>query len=214
MLTIHRARVVRRTPEGEPLPGHALVVDGDRIAAIGPYEELLAEYGGRARVREWDGELTPGRHEPGARTLLESVYHPDDPYEVDELGSAPLTGEAVAALEMTDTRWGQSARRALQKLLATGTTGLTGPFTRPRVRTVVSRSGLRVLPPGGPAAPPPLTPGARADFAVFAAPDTSAPRAAAPDTPGGEPGTPDTPRGERARCLATVIAGRLVHRRA
>ncbi|MFI1951915.1 imidazolonepropionase-like domain-containing protein [Streptomyces xinghaiensis] len=194
MLTIHRARLVRRTPGGEPLPGHALVVDGDRIAAIGPYEELLGEYGGRARVREWDGELTPGRHESGARTLLESVYHPDDPYEVDELGSAPLTGEAVAALEMTDTRWGQSARRALQKLLATGTTGLTGPFTRPRVRTVVSRSGLRVLPPGGPAAPPPLTPGGRADFAVFAG--------------------PDTPGGEYARCLVTVIAGRLVHRRA
>ncbi|KNE80720.1 MULTISPECIES: imidazolonepropionase-like domain-containing protein [Streptomyces] len=204
MLTIHRARVVRRTPEGEPLPGHALVVDGDRIAAIGPYEELLGEYGGRARVREWDGELTPGRHEPGARTLLESVYHPDDPYEVDELGSAPLTGEAVAALEMTDTRWGQSARRALQKLLATGTTGLTGPFTRPRVRTVVSRTGLRVLAPGGPAAPPPLTPGGRADFAVFAG----------PDTPGGEPGTPGAPGGEPARCLATVVAGRLVHRRA
>ncbi|WP_043264955.1 hypothetical protein [Streptomyces sp. CT34] len=182
MLTLHRVRAVRLAEGGAPAPGHAVVVDGARLAAIGPYEELLAAYGERARIREWDGVLTPGRYEPDGAALLEATYHPD-PREVAELGSEPLTGVALAALDMPDTRWGASARRGLQRLLATGTTALTGPFTRPAVRTAVQRSGLEELP--GPR-PRPLTAGGPANFAIFA-----------PD------GT----------CLATVIASRLVHRR-
>ncbi|QHC20372.1 imidazolonepropionase-like domain-containing protein [Streptomyces sp. GS7] len=195
MLTLHRVRAVRFAEGGEPAPGHAVVVDGARLAAIGPYEELLAAYGmgvppaqakpgawGRARVREWDGVLTPGRHEPDGAAFLEATYHPD-PREAAELGSEPLTGAALAALDMPETRWGASARRGLQRLLATGTTSLTGPFARPAVRTAVRRSGIEELP--GPR-PLPLAAGGPANFAIFA-----------PD------GT----------CLATVIAGRLVHRR-
>ncbi|WP_414505978.1 hypothetical protein [Streptomyces sp. NEAU-L66] len=182
MLTLHRVRGVRLSHEGEPAPGHAVVVDGARIAAIGPYEELWAAYGDRARVREWDGVLTPGRYEPKGAALLEAAYHPD-PREADELGSEPVTGEALAALGMTETRWGAGARRGLQRLLATGTTALTGPFTRPAVRTAVQRSGL-AEPPGG--RPRELTVGGAADFAVFA---------------------------EDGSCLATVLAGRLVYRR-
>ncbi|WP_030262558.1 imidazolonepropionase-like domain-containing protein [Streptomyces violens] len=160
MLTIHRVRAV----EGSSTPGaeaDAVVVDGARIAAIGPYEELYAAYGDRARVREWpDAVLIPGRHEPDGASLLESAYHPD-PREADSLGTEPLTGAALAALDMSETRWGASARRGLQRLLATGVTSLSGPFARPSVRTAVSRSGLR-------AQPVPLAPGAPADFAVFA----------------------------------------------
>ncbi|MEU8685907.1 hypothetical protein [Streptomyces sp. NPDC048611] len=182
MLTLHRVRGVRTGPDGEPVPGHAVVVDGARIAAIGPYEELLAAYGDRARVREWDGVLTPGRHEPDGAALLEGAYQPD-PREADELGSEPVTGAALAALDMTETRWGAGARRGLQRLLAAGTTSLTGPFTRPAVRTAVRRSGL-AEPPGG--RPRTLTAGGPADFAVLAA-------------DGG--------------CLATVLGGRLVYRR-
>ncbi|MEU5302004.1 imidazolonepropionase-like domain-containing protein [Streptomyces noursei] len=201
MLTLHRVRAVRlapaEDPEGaEPLPGYAVVVDGDRLAAVGPYEELLAAYGDRARIREWDGTLTPGRHEPDGAALLEATYHPD-PREAAELGTEPLTGAALAALPMTEVRWGASARRGLQRLLALGTTTLAGPFTHPAVRTAVQRSGIRQTPrtprpsparAGGAAEAPShsLAPGAPADFAVFA-PDGS--------------------------CLATVLAGRLVHRR-
>ncbi|WP_438487335.1 imidazolonepropionase-like domain-containing protein [Streptomyces sp. S186] len=232
MLTLHRVRAVRltRTEDTEPLPGYAVLVDGDRLAAIGPYEELLATYGTDAhgtdaygmgapsaggeappvgaepgarpslRVREWDGILTPGRHEPNGAALLEAAYHPD-PREAAELGTEPLTGAALAALPMTETRWGASARRGLQRLLAAGTTTLAGPFTHPAVRAAVQRSGLRqtnhperadhpesaeASPSASPSASPALAPGARADFAVFA-----------PD------GT----------CLATVLSGRLVHRR-
>ncbi|MFH8345859.1 imidazolonepropionase-like domain-containing protein [Streptomyces sp. NPDC018045] len=162
MLTIHRVHGVRRAPDGAPEPGHAVVVSGDRVEATGPYEELAERYGDRARVRDWDGTLTPGRHEPDGTALLEAAYHPD-PREAGDLGTAPLTGDALAALGMTDTRWGASARRGIQRLLAIGTTSLSGPFTRPAVRTAVARSGLRE--PSGPRA---LAPGAPADFAVFA----------------------------------------------
>ncbi|MEW9519601.1 imidazolonepropionase-like domain-containing protein [Streptomyces tubercidicus] len=195
MLTLHHVRGVRPGHAGEPLAGYAVVVDGARIAAIGPYEELRAAHGigvppgraqsrawGRARVREWDGVLTPGRYEPAGAALLEAAYHPD-PREAEELGSEPITGEALAALGMTETRWGASARRGVQRLLAVGTTALSGPFTRPAVRTAVQRSGL-AEPPGG--RPRALTVGGAADFAVFA---------------------------EDGSCLATVLAGRLVYRR-
>ncbi|MEV0261018.1 hypothetical protein AB0I49_06680 [Streptomyces sp. NPDC050617] len=187
MLTIHRARRVRGAEGGDPGPGaeaDAVLVSGDRIADIGPYERLRAEHGERARVREWDGVLAPGRYEPDAAAFLEAAYHPD-PREAGELGTEPVTGEALAALAMTDVRWGGSARRGLQRLLAAGTTALTGPFERAPVRKAVERSGLRVL-----SAPPPasggLSVGGPADFAVFA---------------------------EDGSALATVLGGRLVHRR-
>ncbi|MGW7573504.1 hypothetical protein [Streptomyces sp. NPDC054765] len=187
MLTIHRARAVRpvvdRPDHDRPDDaGHAVVVMGDRLAAVGPFDELFAEYGARARVREWDGVLTPGRYEPDAAALLEAAYHPD-PREADTLGSEPVTGAALAALGMTEARWGASARRGLQRLMAGGTTALTGPFARPAVRTVVERSGLQEL---GGRIPRALVPGGPARFAVLAA-DGSA--------------------------LATALRGRLVFRR-
>ncbi|MGW2404337.1 imidazolonepropionase-like domain-containing protein [Streptomyces sp. NPDC001739] len=168
---------------GDVLTGDSgVVVDGSHIAAIGPYDELATAYGDRARLREWDGTLTPGRHEPHGAALLEAAYHPD-PREADELGTEPLTGEALAALHMTEARWGASARRGLQRLLATGTTALTGPFTRPAVRTAVQRSGLEELPTPRPRT---LHVGGPATFAIFAPDGTT---------------------------LATVLAGRLLHRR-
>ncbi|MEU5092177.1 hypothetical protein [Streptomyces sp. NPDC021356] len=169
MLTIHR-----------PLadPDRSVAVEGDRIVGLGPYEELRAAHGAGARLREWAGTLVPGRHEPDAVRLLETLYWPD-PREADELGTQPLP---VGPDGMPEARWGASARRGLQRMLARGVTSVAGPFDRPPVRTAVQRSGVLVGP--GAAA---LAPGARADFAVLAA-DGS--------------------------CLATVVGGRLVHRRA
>ncbi|MDK1475319.1 hypothetical protein QNO07_18160 [Streptomyces sp. 549] len=163
-----------------PATGDALAVSGDRLAALGPAALLRAEHP-TARVREWDGTVGAGRCAAEAVAVLEHAYHPD-PREADTLGTAPLTGTALAALDLTATRCGHSARRGVQRLLADGVTALVGPFTRPEVRTAVRRSGLVVL-----TAPrdPELVTGGRADFTVT---------------------------GADGRCLATVVAGRLLYR--
>ncbi|MFI5807918.1 hypothetical protein [Streptomyces sp. NPDC051561] len=178
MLTVHRVLGIRETD----VSGDAVVVDGDRIRAIGRYEELAPHLGTGARTREWDGCLTPGRYEPDAVALLQQHYWPD-PREADTLGTAPLSGSALRDLDMTDTRWGASARRGIQRLLAHGTTAVAGPFTHPAVRLAVDRSPVRVLHTPRPS---PLTRSAAADFAIFTEPE--------------------------GKCLATVVGGRLVYR--
>ncbi|MCM2393978.1 hypothetical protein [Streptomyces albipurpureus] len=202
MLTIHRADAVLGRPGLD-----AVLVKGGLIVAIGSAEGLTVTHF-RARVRRWPGLLTPGLREPGAVALLEAAYHPD-PREADELGTDPLTGDALTALAMDDTRWGHSTRRGIQRLLARGNTALTGPFTRPAVRTAVTRSGLRVRQPDTEGASSvPSVPAAKvvydggleiggpADFAVFS-------------VPGRKLDPADT-----HRCVATVLGGRLLYRRA
>ncbi|WP_329021996.1 hypothetical protein [Streptomyces sp. NBC_00690] len=196
MLTIHTADAVLGHS------GHqAVLVDGGRIVAIGSPEGLTVTHL-RARVRRWPGLLTPGLREPAAAVLLQAAYHPD-PREAAELGTEPLTGDELVALDMDETRWGHSARRGLQRLLSRGTTAVTGPFERPPVRTAVTRSGLRVREPAAAGDPVPelvydgeLKVGSPADFAVFAIKG----KVLTPD---------DTPR-----CVATVLGGRLLYRRA
>ncbi|MEY9837020.1 hypothetical protein [Streptacidiphilus sp. EB103A] len=57
--------------------GIAVAVDGERIAAHGPADELAAAYP-QARVRRWDGVVTPGAlHQgalPDAPSARERVY--------------------------------------------------------------------------------------------------------------------------------------------
>jgi hypothetical protein len=189
VLTIHHpSGGVRAGRHGPVAEGHAVVVDGGWITAVGPYEKIADEHGGRARVRAWNGVLEPGGYEPAAVALLETVYWPD-PREADALGTGPVDASGMA---MTDVRWGASARRGVQRLLARGITAVAGPFTRPQAVAAVDRAGVRRIEPGPDADPRQpaartLEPGAAADFAVFAADGT---------------------------CLATVLAGRLVYRRA
>ncbi|MEU0100871.1 hypothetical protein [Streptomyces sp. NPDC006267] len=214
MLTIHAAPLL--LPVGAAaVPDGAVAVDGDRIAALGPYEQVAAAHPA-ARVRRWPGLLTPGLRQDRALELLTRCYHPD-PREADELGGLPLWGEAFERLAATmdATRRAGSVRRGLQRMLRHGTTHIAGPFDAdgPELRTAVSRSGLVRVPPapvrgGRPDLDPfaaggdlagtahgPLTAGGRADFAVFDVPDEAALSA-----------------GGAAACVATVLAGRLVHR--
>ncbi|MFF9274950.1 imidazolonepropionase-like domain-containing protein [Streptomyces griseosporeus] len=212
MLTLHAADVL--VPgDGRPcLPGGAVLVDGHVVEAVGPYEELVAEHP-TARVRRWPGLLTPGLLNPYGPELLEQAYHPD-PREADRLGTEPLTGDALAGLALSDARWGASARRGAQRMLAHGTVAVAGDLWRPAVVNAVVRAGLTVEerfdePPGPPTLDPlagrrlgdvirlPLPPrGADATFAVFDAPDVAS----------------LAERGA-ASCVATVIGGRLVYRR-
>ncbi|ATY97483.1 imidazolonepropionase-like domain-containing protein [Streptomyces bacillaris] len=218
MLTIHAAPLVLPVGAAAVADG-AVVVDGDRIAAIGPYEEVAAAYPA-ARVRRWPGLLTPGLRQVRARALLTRCYHPD-PREADELGELPLWGEGFVriAATMDTARRAGSVRRGLQRMLRHGTTHVVGPFgaEEPALRTALARSGLTAVPAPGRAPDPsvsggdldpfayggdlaatahgPLTVGGRADLAVFDVPDEEALRT-----------------GGAGRCVATVLAGRLVHR--
>ncbi|MFG2729064.1 hypothetical protein [Streptomyces canus] len=201
MLTIHAADLLIPAGGRPPLPGGAVLVEGRQIAAVEVYEELAAAHP-TARVRRWPGVLTPGLVNPYGPELLEQAYHPD-PRE--DLGSEPLVGEALESLDMTDTRWGASARRGVQRMLAHGTVAVAGALARPAVIDAVHRSGLTIEhrftdPEGRPSLNPlaerspeasfadPLLPHGVATFAVF-----------------------DTP--EMTTCVATVIGGRLLHRR-
>ncbi|MFJ8308956.1 MULTISPECIES: imidazolonepropionase-like domain-containing protein [unclassified Streptomyces] len=210
MSTIHAADLVLPGDFTE-IPGGAVLIDGDRIAMIGPYEDMAAEHPA-ARVRRWPGVLTPGLVNRHGTALLEHTYFPDDPFEADELGTEPITGDALAALAPTASRRGNSARRCTQKLLARGVVAVTGPLTTPAVRTAVQRAGLEVLPGGagaGPATLDPFAEGAPSDtfraplavggparLAVFDVPDEAGLAAHGALT-----------------CVATVIGGRLLHRR-
>lgn len=60
METLHTADEVRYGWEAGPVPirGGAVMVSGDRIGAVGTYDELRARFP-RARVRKWAGTLGP-----------------------------------------------------------------------------------------------------------------------------------------------------------
>ncbi|MFB8354483.1 hypothetical protein [Streptomyces niveus] len=219
-MTIHRADLLLPGAGRAPVPDGAVLVAGDSIEAVGGYEELAAARPA-ARVRRWPGVLTPGLCNPYGPELLEQAYHPD-PREAAELGTEPLTGDALAALEMTDARWGASARRGVRRMLAHGTVAIAGTLRRDTVADAVARSGLGVEPrPTDPPGPPTLDPlagrppeeafvlpplgfeGRQADFAVFA---VEVP-------PGGDPYAALSRTGA-STCQATILSGRLVHRRA
>lgn len=187
------------------------MVEGELIAAVGPVEVLAATYP-RARVREWPGILTPGLVNVHGTELLEQAYHPD-PREAGELGTEPLAGDALAALALDEARWGASARRGAQRMLAHGTVAAAcDRLGNQAVRDAVRRTGLVLAgrasrPPGVPSLDPyaagvpvefapPRDPGSAARFAVFDVRD-------------------ETELAERGAgtCVATVLAGRLVFRR-
>ncbi|MCQ6556525.1 hypothetical protein NPS70_25575 [Streptomyces sp. C10-9-1] len=224
MLTLHTAELLLPGHGLVPLPGGAVAVRGREIAALGTSAELAGRFPG-ARVRRWPGLLTPGLVNPWGPELLEGAYHPD-PREAAELGTEPLTGAALDALALTGTRWGGSARRGVQRMLAHGTVAVAGTLERPFARDAVDRSGLarrqRSAAPSGPVSLDPLagrtalapevfaaarlSEGAPAAFAVF---DVLGPGGAAP---GADPCAALAARGA-GRCVATVLGGRLVHRR-
>ncbi|MCB5169041.1 hypothetical protein LG634_30040 [Streptomyces bambusae] len=214
MLTLHTAPLL--LPVGsEPVPDGAVLVEHDRIAAIGPRTELESVRP-EARVRAWPGVLTPGLRQWHAVFLLKRCYHPD-PREADLLGTEPLTGDALDTLELNAARWSGSVRRGLQQMLRHGTTAVAVTAGDPLLAAPVARSGLAAVPVVGapailvdaPSLDPfvagadlagsvagPLAAGGRADFAVFDVPD----------------GQALLERGAAA-CVATVIAGRLLYRR-
>ncbi|MFJ9827181.1 imidazolonepropionase-like domain-containing protein [Streptomyces sp. NPDC101160] len=197
MVTLHFA---------EASPGTAVLVDGARLAAVGPYEELAAA-NQDARLRRWPGILTPGLLNPYGPELLEATYHPD-PREADEYGTEPITGERAREIFRADpARRGASARRGVQRLFAHGTVAVAGELRDRSVLDAVRRAGLAVgqRPPNLPGPPslsptplvllPALAAGGPARFAVFDVPDRAT-----------------LVREGAGTCVATVLGGRLVYR--
>ncbi|MDW6060795.1 hypothetical protein SAZ11_25765 [Streptomyces sp. FXJ1.4098] len=104
MLTLHTAPLVRLTPDdAAPLRDAAVAVDGDRIAAVGPLDELLRAYP-RARVRHWPGTLGPG--------LVHDAPVPDAPSPRERIHALLRLGAtAVVAARVTDPELLAAARR-------------------------------------------------------------------------------------------------------
>ncbi|MFI0240854.1 imidazolonepropionase-like domain-containing protein [Streptomyces sp. NPDC016845] len=184
----------------------AVLVDGERVKALGPYEELAAAHPD-VRVRRWPGILTPGLLNPYGPEILEHTYHPD-PREADTYGTVPIGGARAREIFRADpSRLGASARRGVQRLFAHGTVALAGQLRVAPVLEVVQRSGLVFgARPEGLPGPVSLSPrpmvllpglvvGGPARFAVFDVEDRA-----------------DLVRRGASTCVATVIGGRLVYR--
>ena len=100
---------------GPPLPDAGVLVDGERITAIGPRSTLV---GDAARVHDLDGVLLPGFVDASTRT------EHADAYALARPGPHHVW---VRALDGTLARWApdawtRSARRGVQQLLRAGAT--------------------------------------------------------------------------------------------
>jgi cytosine/adenosine deaminase-related metal-dependent hydrolase len=133
--TLHCAPVVLPV-EGEPIRDGAVLVEGDRVVAVGPRSSVDAN---GARVREWPGVLTPG--------LVNAHTH----LQYTDFGDLATSGmpffEWIRTLtarrrEWTPGQWQESARRGVHEALRTGTTCVADIVTDVAVLPVLARSGL------------------------------------------------------------------------
>ncbi|MGC4850824.1 imidazolonepropionase-like domain-containing protein [Micromonospora sp. DT15] len=130
MLTVHTAALLRRDPDGEPLPDHAVLVSGDRVEAVGPLAELSSAYP-NARVRRWPGSLGPG--------LLHDGPLPPAPTPRERVHALLRTGvTAVLAEHLTDPALRAAAERGDLLVLATA----VEPTLRPGGRADLAVHGL------------------------------------------------------------------------
>ena len=138
MLTIHAAPLVLPMTFA-PIPEGAILVDNDRVIAVGTRAELVAAHSD-ARVRDWPGILTPG--------LVNSHAHTQY-FDFADLASAGLPfpewlHQMVARrATFTDAMWQESTRRGLHAYLETGTTAVADIVTEPVVLSAIARSGIR-----------------------------------------------------------------------
>ncbi|WP_369248437.1 hypothetical protein [Streptomyces sp. R41] len=95
MLTIHAADDLRYAwDDSEPVKDGAVAVEGDRVAGIGPLDELLERFPG-ARVRRWPGVLGPARVHDGAL--------PEAPSPRERVHAVLKSGATAVLAEYADT---------------------------------------------------------------------------------------------------------------
>ncbi|MCX5559861.1 hypothetical protein [Streptomyces sp. NBC_00038] len=90
MLTIHTADEVRRGWDAEPLKNAGVAVEGDRVAGVGPLDELRERFPG-ARVRRWPGVLGPALVHEGP--LPEAPSPRERVHAVLKSGATAVLGE-------------------------------------------------------------------------------------------------------------------------
>jgi cytosine/adenosine deaminase-related metal-dependent hydrolase len=137
MLTLHSAPIVLPAV-AEPLGDGAVLVDGDRIAEVGPREQLLARHAG-VRERAWSGVLTPGlvnAHAHLQYTDFEELNSLGEPFPV-------WLGRMVQKRgTFTEAMWQESARRGIHLMFRSGTTSVADIVTEPEVLLPTARSGI------------------------------------------------------------------------
>jgi cytosine/adenosine deaminase-related metal-dependent hydrolase len=138
MRTLHSAPIVLPVSTS-PINDGAVLVDGDRVVAVGSRAALLKDNPG-VRERAWNGVLTPG--------LVNAHAHLQytDFEELNSLG-VPFPvwlGKMVEKREtFTDAMWGESTRRGLHLMLSSGTTSVADIVTEPiGVLPPTARSGI------------------------------------------------------------------------
>ena len=138
MLTLHAAPIVLPMTSA-PIPDGAIVVDNDRVVAVGTRAELAAAHP-EARVRDWPGVLMPG--------LVNSHAHTQY-FDFADLATSGLPFPewlhqmVERRATFTDTMWQESTRRGLHAYLKTGTTAVADIVTEPVVLSAIARSGIR-----------------------------------------------------------------------
>jgi aminodeoxyfutalosine deaminase len=137
MATLHSAPIVVPV-SGEPIADGAVLVDGDRIAEVGPRAELA----GRHRTAEehaWTGVLTPGLVNAHSHTQYSDFEELNSLGEPFAVWIARLTEKRST---FTPEMWQRSARRGLELMLASGTTAVADIVTDPEVFEPSAQSGL------------------------------------------------------------------------
>jgi len=138
MQTLHSAPIVLPV-SAAPIGDGAVLVDGDRVVAVGPRAELVAAHPD-VRERAWAGILTPGlvnAHAHLQYTDFEELNALGEPFHVW------ITKLTAKRAEFTDAMWGESTRRGLHLMLRSGTTSVADIVTDPvGVLPPTARSGI------------------------------------------------------------------------
>lgn len=134
MRTAHCAPLVLPI-DGEPIENGAVVVDGERIVAVG----TRAEVAGGERIRDWPGILVPG--------LVNAHAHLQYTDYADLATSGMPFFTWIRTLTerrrtWTPAQWQESTRRGVHEALRTGTTCVGDVVTDVAVLPVLARSGL------------------------------------------------------------------------
>ena len=136
-VTLHTAPVVL-TMTGEPVRDGAVLVEDDRVAAVGPRRDLESD---SVRVRAWPGVMTPG--------LVNAHAHLEYGPPFADLATSGLPFATwIAQLMgrrqgMTEVDWTMSARGSAHQAIASGTTAVADVVTVGPAIAVAESLGLQ-----------------------------------------------------------------------